>query len=211
MSNRFISRLVAFFILIGLPFGFFFFYKNKIDALPSQAKQVPTFWAAPNFKYATQDGDSLSSDDLRGKVYVADFIFTNCDGVCPNLSQAMSLIQLNFKDDDRLRLVSFSVDPDRDSIPVLNAYAKRFGATSKKWYLLRGDKNVVWKMAEEGFKVPVVYTPEGGAGNEFTHTEKMVLVDADGKIRGFYNGLDKENMDSLYNSIARLLVSMKRT
>ncbi len=65
-------------------------------------------------------------------------------------------------------------------------------------------------MAEEGFKVPVVYTPEGGTGNEFTHTEKLVLVDGDGNIRGYYNGLDKERMDSLYNNLASILVGIRQ-
>ena len=197
-------------ILIGLPLGFFFYYKNKIDNLPKQADKVKVYWDAPAFRYATQNGDSLSNEDLKGSVYVADFIFTNCNGVCPNLSKTMALIQLNFKDQPRLKLVSFSVDPDRDSIPVLKEYSTRYEATDGKWYFLRGEKQRVWDMAQQGFKVPVVYTPEGGVGNEFTHTEKMVLVDADGKIRGFYNGLDKSMMDSLYNNIASLLVALPR-
>jgi protein SCO1/2 len=210
MSRKIFSRLLAVIILLGFPLGFFFYYKQKIDALPNQAKQVQAFWDAPHYKYETQNGDTLSSDDLKGHVYVADFIFTNCEGVCPNLSKAMSLIQLNFKDDPRVNLVSFSVDPDRDSLPVLKEYAQRYGATDGKWYFLRGEKQTMWDMAQQGFKLPVVYTPEGGTGSEFTHTEKMVLVDADGKIRGFYNGLDKQMMDSLYNNLVQILVALPR-
>jgi len=75
---------------------------------------------------------------------------------------------------------------------------------------LRGEKHKVWDMAEKGFKLPVVYTPEGGTGNEFTHTERIALVDATGKIRGFYNGLDKTMVDSMYNNIARLLAGTKQ-
>ncbi|MBA2421673.1 MAG: SCO family protein [Chitinophagales bacterium] len=210
MNRVFLSRFFALIILLGLPLGFFFYYKQKIDSLPRQEKSVKTFWAAPPFKYTTQKGDSLSSDDLKGHIYVADFIFTNCGGVCPNLSQTMSLIQLNFKDDPRVKLVSFTVDPDRDSIPVLKEYADRYGAIDGSWYFLRGKKEEVWKMAEEGFKVPVVYTPEGGTGNEFTHTDKLVLVDGQGNIRGFYSGLDKERMDSLYNNLASILVGIPK-
>ena len=206
--NKIVSRVVALTILIGFPVGFFIYYKQKIDALPNKQKEVPTFWNAPSFKYATQNGDSLSSDDLKGFVYVADFIFTNCEGVCPALSQTMSLIQLNFKKDDRLKLVSFSVDPARDSIPVLKEYANRYGAIDGKWYFLRGDTQTVWNMAQQGFKVPVVYTPEGGKGNEFTHTERIVLVDEEGTIRGFYNGLDKQMMDTFYNNLASILVGI---
>lgn len=206
--NKFTSRFVAFIILVVFPLGFFFYYKQKIDALPNRQKEVRVFWDAPAFNYPTQNGDTLNSNELKGHAYVADFIFTNCKGVCPNLSKTMSLIQLNFKNDDRLKLVSFTVDPDRDSIPVLKEYANRYGAIPDKWYFLRGDKQTVWSMAEQGFKVPVVYTPEGGQGAEFTHTEKIVLVDEDGKIRGFYNGLDKQMMDTFYNNLASILVGI---
>lgn len=206
--NKFTSRLVAFIILVVFPLGFFFYYKQKIDALPNRQKEVRVFWDAPAFNYPTQNGDTLHSDELKGHAYVADFIFTNCEGVCPNLSKTMSLIQLNFKNDDRLKLVSFTVDPDRDSIPVLKEYANRYGAITDKWYFLRGEKQTVWSMAEQGFRVPVVYTPEGGKGAEFTHTEKIVLVDEDGKIRGFYNGLDKQMMDTFYNNLASILVGI---
>ncbi|MGB3074356.1 MAG: SCO family protein [Chitinophagales bacterium] len=208
--NKFRSRLIAFVILVGFPLGFFFYYKQKIDALPNRQKEVQVFWDAPDFSYETQNGDTLHSKDLKGHAYVADFIFTNCEGVCPNLSKTMSLIQLNFKNDDRLKLVSFSVDPDRDSIPVLKDYAKRYDAIDGKWYFLRGEKQNVWDMAQKGFKVPVVYTPEGGKGAEFTHTEKIVLVDEDGKIRGFYNGLDKQMMDTFYNNLASILVGIQQ-
>ncbi|MBK6482871.1 MAG: SCO family protein [Chitinophagaceae bacterium] len=206
--NKYLSRLMALVILIGFPLGFFFYYKQKVDALGEQQKEVPVFWDAPAFSFQTQNGDTLSASDLKGHAYVADFIFTNCEGVCPKLSQTLSLVQLNFKNDKRLKLVSFTVDPDRDSIPVLKEYAKRYDAIDGKWYFLRGEKETVWKMAQEGFKVPVVYTPEGGKGNEFTHTERIVLVDQDGKIRGFYNGLDKQMMDTFYNNLASILVGI---
>lgn len=199
---------MAMIILIGFPLGFFFYYKQKVDALADQQKEVPVFWDAPEFSFQTQHGDTLSSSDLKGHAYVADFIFTNCEGVCPRLSQTLSLIQLNFKKDDRLKLVSFTVDPDRDSVPVLREYAKRYEAIDGKWYFLRGEKETMWNMAQQGFKVPVVYTPEGGTGNEFTHTERIVLVDAEGKIRGFYNGLDKQMMDTFYNNLASILVGI---
>ncbi|MBX7108374.1 MAG: SCO family protein [Chitinophagales bacterium] len=206
--NKFTSRLIVFIILVAFPLGFFFYYKQKIDALPNRQREVRVFWDAPDFSFETQNGDTLHSRDLKGHAYVVDFIFTNCEGVCPNLSKTMSLIQLNFKDDDRLKLVSFTVDPDRDSIPVLQEYAKRYEAIDGKWYFLRGEKQTVWNMAQQGFKVPVVYTPEGGKGAEFTHTEKIVLVDEDGKIRGFYNGLDKQMMDTFYNNLASILVGI---
>jgi len=200
------SRLIAVLILLIIPLLFFFYYKKKIDAIPKRAKNIPVLWEAPSFKYATQFGDSLSSDSLRGSIYVADFIFTSCASVCPELSKTMAQIQQNFVSNPEIKLVSFSIDPMRDSIPALKDYADRYGAVKGKWYFLRGDTTTVWKMAEEGFKVPVVFTPEGGLGSEFTHTERIALVDVEGKVRGLYNGTDPAQMDSLYNNIGMLIV-----
>jgi protein SCO1/2 len=203
------SRFIAVLILLIIPLLFFFYYKKKIDAIPKRAKNIPVLWEAPSFKYATQFGDSLSSDSLKGSIYVADFIFTSCASVCPELSKTMAQIQQNFVDNPEIKLISFSIDPIRDSIPALKDYADRYGAVKGKWYFLRGDTSAVWKMAEEGFKVPVVFTPEGGLGNEFTHTERIALVDVDGKVRGLYNGTDPAQMDSLYNNIGMLIVERR--
>jgi protein SCO1/2 len=203
------SRLITLLILLIIPLLFFFYYKKKIDAIPENAKKIPVLFDAPSFHYVTQNGDSLSSDSLKGSIYVADFIFTTCGSVCPELSKTMAQLQQNFKDNPEVKLVSFSIDPVRDSIPALKDYAARYGAMKGKWFFLRGDTTSVWRMAEEGFKVPVVYTPEGGLGSEFTHTERIALVDMEGKVRGLYNGLDKDQLDSLYNNIGMLIVASK--
>jgi protein SCO1/2 len=205
--NKFLSRSIALLILLVIPLLFFFYYKQKVDALPHRADALPIYWPAPSFSFETHGGGTLSGDSLSGSIYVANFIFTSCQSVCPALSQTMAQIQQNFIQKENIKLVSFSIDPDRDSIPVLKEYAASYGAKPGKWYFLRGERQTVWDMAQTGFKIPVVYTPEGGAGNEFTHSERIVLVDAEGNIRGFYNGLDRADVDSLYNDLAALLVS----
>ncbi|MCY7411343.1 MAG: SCO family protein [Chitinophagales bacterium] len=210
MKRSIYSKVFAAIILFGFPFGFYYYYKGKIDALPKKSEKIQSYWAAPAFKYETHNGDTLSSDSLKGKIYVADFIFTNCNGVCPNLSKTMAQLQETFKNNSEVKFVTFSVDPERDSISVLKNYAANYGAVRGKWYFLRGDKETVWKMAEDGFKVPVVYTPEGGKGSEFTHTPRMILVDDKGMIRGFYNGTEKDECDSLNNNLAMLLVGLRK-
>ncbi len=210
MSKKYVSRIIAVIILFAFPFGFYFYYKKKLEDLPGKKAEIQTFWKAPSFKYATQNGDSLSAESLRGNIYVADFIFTSCRSVCPDLSKTMAQVQDNFKDVSQVKLLSFSIDPDRDSIPVLKDYSERYGAIAGKWYFLKGDKHVVWSMAEDGFKIPVVYTPEGGQGGEFTHSEKLVLVDDQGMIRGFYNGLDAEKVKQLHDDISQLIVPQKK-
>ncbi len=208
MNNKLLSRLLALLILLIIPLGFYFFYKKKIDALPKRAEKIQSFWDAPSFKYATQNGDTLASDSLKGRVYVADFIFTNCPDMCKDLSKTMAQLQQNFTDNARLKLVSFSIDPARDSIPALKDYAARYGAVRNKWYFLRGDTATIWNTIEKGFKVSVGYAHDTtGTGYSFTHSGKLVLVDQDGKVRGFYNGTDKSEMDSLYNNIGLLLAA----
>jgi len=210
MKKSWFTRIVVVIILAAFPLSFYFYYKYKIDNLSHEADKLQVFWEAPAFRYATQDRDSLSSDSLKGNVYIADFIFTSCGSVCPNLSKTMAQIQDNFKDNSKVKLISFSIDPDRDSIPVLKEYSTRYGAIPGKWFFLRGDKETVWSMAEKGFKIPVVYTPQRGKGNEFTHTERLAVVDGKGEIRGFYNGLDEHEVSQLYDDVSTLLVSMTR-
>jgi protein SCO1/2 len=207
MNNKFRSRFFALLIFLIIPLGFYFYYKQKIDALPKRAEKIATFWDAPAFTYATQNGDTLSSDSLKGRIYVADFIFTSCETVCPNLSKTMAQLQENFRENGMVKFVSFSIDPDRDSVPVLKEYADRYGAIKGKWYFLRGDTQTIWNTVEKGYKVSVGYEPGTGSGYSFTHSEKLVLVDDKGKVRGFYNGTDKADMDTLYNNIASLIVA----
>ncbi|MCS6917039.1 MAG: SCO family protein [Chitinophagales bacterium] len=209
MNKQWRIRLAVFLIAIGIPLAFFLYWKYRLDRAPSEADQVPVLWPVPDFRIAYSESDTLSASDLRGKVVVADFIFTHCGSICPQLSMTMRQIQESFRKDDRVVLISFTIDPERDSFPVLRDYAMRYGALPGKWFFLRADTSVIWPLAAEGFRVPVVYTPEGGLGFEFTHTNRLVLIDAEGRIRGFYNGLEKESVDQLYNDLGRLLIGMR--
>src|SRR5215831_6779416 len=106
MSPKSFRRALIAIIILGLPFAFFFYYKQKINQLPHIADSIPVYWPAPSFKYQTQNGDSLTSDSLKGELWVADFIYTSCGSICHDLSQKMSELQLNFKDNPKVKLVS---------------------------------------------------------------------------------------------------------
>ncbi|MCS6991891.1 MAG: SCO family protein [Chitinophagales bacterium] len=209
MNRRWLLRISAFLIVIGLPLVFFLYWKHRLDQAPREADQIPVLWPMPEFRSPYSERDSLSNQDLRGSVVVIDFIFTNCGSICPQLSMTMRQIQESFRNDDRVVLVSFTIDPLRDTFPVLRQYAARYGAISGKWFFLRPDTSTLRFLTNEGFKVPVVHTPEAGYGYEFTHTNRLVLVDAMGQIRGFYDGLDKQSIDQLYDDIGRLLIQMR--
>lgn len=155
-------------------------------------------------------GDTVTSDDLKGYVYVTDFFFASCPGVCPKLSTHLSKMQENFKDEQRIKFVSITVDPMRDSVAALKAYSEKYKAVDTKWYFLTGVKDTIYNLAEKGFKVPVVEDVNGE--EEFTHTDRMVLVDGTGMIRGYYNVVEDTAMvDSLYNDIERLLIEKPKS
>lgn len=210
MKSKFPSRAIALLILLLIPLAFFFYYKQKIDALPKSAEKIPVLYEAPSFKFATQYGDTLTADSLKGKLYVADFIFSSCETVCPELSKVMAQLQQNFLDNPQLKLVSFSIDPARDSTAALREYASRYGAVRGKWYFLSSDTAEVRSTVENGFKVSVGYAQDSteAAGYTFTHSSDLLLVDGNGNVRGIYNGMDSAEVGALYNNIG-LLIAVK--
>lgn len=194
---------IAAIVILLFPIGFFLYY--DIYKGPVKHTRLPELYEVPFFKLVNQLGDTVTSDDLKGYIYVTDFFFSSCPGVCPKLSSHISEMQKNYKDIPQIKFISISVDPMRDSVAALKKYAERFGADDAKWFFLTGVKDSIYHLAENGFKVPVVQDVNGE--EEFTHTDRMVLVDGTGMIRGYYNVVEDSVMvDSLYNSIERLLI-----
>lgn len=167
---------------------------------------LETYWAVPDFSLTDQAGQTVTLDDLKGKVWAADFFFTTCPGLCTMLSASMQDLDAALQDaehHDRLRLVGFSLDPDTDTVERLAEYGLGMGAQPGWWYLLRGDKEVIWQLSNDGFKLSVEDTPNLPS-SPISHTGKIVLVDQDGLIRGFYNGLDSADMQRLARDMKRL-------
>lgn len=158
----------------------------------------------PDQVFVNHLGDTFHLDSLRGKMYVANFFFASCPGICPVMSGQMKRIQDAFIRDFPLKLVSISVDPDRDSLPALSAYAERNGAIADKWLFLRAPKPEVYKLAKDGFFVTAKDDP-GEGEDGFVHSEKLVLVDKDGNIRGYYSGIDSAKVGQLMGDIVLLL------
>lgn len=160
---------------------------------------------APDFSFTAQEGNPFSSADLKGKVWVADFIFTRCAGTCPILSGKMRQLARQWKDNDQLRLVTFTVDPDYDKVPVMARYAQNYDADPHQWIFLTGTKKDLYAMIRQGFKLSAAPDPQAIPGFEFIHTVRMVLVDAQGKIRGLYDGDDETDIDNLKQDLGVLL------
>lgn len=165
---------------------------------PLESSELAVYGQVPDFSLIDSSTKEFSSNQLKGKIWVADFIFTKCAGPCLDMSQKMAEFHKNFQKDDRVRMISVSVDPSRDSPQVLDAYASRYGADTNIWYFLTGPSESIHKLAFKGFKVSSVE-------DSINHSTYFVLVDQKMQIRGYYDGVDQEKMSQLSKDIVSLL------
>ncbi len=154
----------------------------------------------PDFDLTNQHGRAMSLSDLSGKIWVADFIFTSCPTICPPMTDEMVRLQNEFASESELRFVSFSVDPERDTPAVLSRYADDFGVDGSRWAFLTGEKTSIYQLAHEGFNLAT-----GHRGSEILHSTRFVLVDRQGKVRGYYDSRSKANLQRLRRDIKTLL------
>lgn len=159
------------------------------------------------FALLNQYGDIITEKNLEGKIYVADFFFTTCPGICKDMAVQKRRLQTVLKDDDQFVLVSHSVTPEIDSVPVMKEYAELQGAIRGKWHLLTGDKSQIYKLARQSY---FAVLDEGGNGdeNDFIHTENFILIDPQKRIRGFYDGTSEEDVNRLIEDIELLKESL---
>ncbi|MBX7257758.1 MAG: SCO family protein [Candidatus Hydrogenedentes bacterium] len=155
----------------------------------------------PSFTLRDQADSPYSLNELQGKIWVADFFLTSCQGACPVMSSNMAKLQSAFKDDDRIRFVSFSVDPEVDTPSVLAEYSKNHTPNPAQWKFLTGPIAEIHRMAGvDGLKVGVPETP-------MAHSQRFVLIDADVTIRGYYDGMDETDVERCAKDIRSLLAN----
>lgn len=159
---------------------------------------LPDYGAVPDFHMVDSHGNPFaSSTALRGDVWVADFIYTNCPGPCPRMTSIMHQLQKKVVQDQDVRLVSISVDPDRDTPPVLAAYAKNFNAPMPDWFFLTGDRATIHLLAHDVFHV-------GDLIGVMDHSTHFVLVDKRSHIRGYYSTFGADDMPRLLSDLRQL-------
>ncbi len=173
---------------------------------PKEVKQVTdagntrfdtTNYIVPQWEFTTQDDTLLSSDDLKGKIYVANFFFATCPSICPAMNFNVKQVQDRFKGFENFRIASFTVDPEHDTAEVLKAYERTMGAEPGIWYFLTGDKNAIYKTAGDYFQSAM---PDSLADGGFLHSENLVLVDWEGHIRSRRD--DNGNLKAVYNGLS---------
>ncbi len=182
-------------IVIGIAVLNLWLIFNKKSELT--AKDVSA--SVPDFSLTNQQGQPLGLSDLHGKIWVADFIFTHCPTICPVMTQEMANLQSEFELEP-IYFVSFTVDPERDTPETLLRYAVQYGADGKRWHFLTGEKDQIYQLANEGFKLAAA---QHGGG--FPHSTKFALVTPDGNIHGYYDSRSKPAMIRLRNDVKTLL------
>ena len=159
--------------------------------------ELPVFAEVPEFNFIERSGLSFGNKNMQGNINIVNFFFTTCLGPCPIMNARVAELYKKYSTTDIVRFISISVDPSRDSLPVLNKYAEDFGVTDERWLFLRGELDEVHRVSEQGFML---------AGDfPSIHSTKLVLVDRDMKIRGYYDSFDEESIRLLNVHVRELL------
>jgi protein SCO1/2/putative membrane protein len=187
------NRFIPFFL------GGVFFSLLVCTSGCTRQAQFDDFGPVSQFSLVNQDGSNVTRDDLRGKVWIAAFVFTRCAGPCTQISGSMARLQKELAGENNVVLVSFTVDPDYDNPKVLKKYAQRFQADPDRWMFLTGGKKAVYDLIVKSFKLTAQETPEADRkpGYEVTHDTRLVLVDGQGHIRGYFQGTEDEDLQKL--------------
>jgi protein SCO1/2 len=199
LKKNAISLIVAIVLITPITvFALVHWMEKKWSALPvlNGPKQQLT-----NLQLTNQQGQTVSLDQCKGKTVVAGFFFTHCPVICPKMTASLKKVGAAFPDNPDLLFILFSVDPARDSVPVLKRYAERFGI-SGNWHLLTGDKTIIYGLACQSFAITA--TEGDGSESDFIHSEKLVLVDRQQRIRGYYNGTAAADVQQLIQDINKL-------
>jgi protein SCO1/2 len=212
----FFSAYKKFFIVFGIvSMGIMYLFYNALKPKPSlpiyQPSMVDTqlvdstvqyvkkYHRIADFELINQNGKTVSQEDYKDKIYIADFFFTTCPSICPIMTEHMVEIQKEILDDPEVMLLSHSVTPEIDSVSVLKEYALKKGVIDSKWNLVTGDKKQIYELARKSYLV----AKDDGDGGPFDmiHTENFVLIDTKKRIRGFYDGTDPQEIQKLLEDL----------
>ncbi|MFV5701478.1 SCO family protein [Flavobacterium sp. XS2P12] len=169
------------------------------ELVDSTVQYISKYHTIADFSFVNQNGKTITQKDYEGKIYVADFFFTTCGSICPKMTTNLAEIQKAIINNPKVMLLSHTVFPEIDSIPVLKAYALKNGVVDSKWNLVTGDKKAIYTMARKSYLAVKLGRPE--QLYDMVHTENFVLVDTKRRVRGFYDGTKKEDMKRLIEDI----------
>ena len=169
------------------------------ELVDSTVQYISKYHAIADFSFTNQNGKIITQKDYDGKIYVADFFFTTCGSICPKMTTNLVEVQKAFINNPKVMLLSHTVFPETDNVAVLKEYAKKNGVIDSKWNLVTGDKKQIYSMARKSYLAVKLGKPE--ELYDMVHTENFVLVDSKRRVRGFYDGTKKEDIERLIEDI----------
>ena len=206
------SKKPRFFILVcAVPlmlFCLYSIYQHYVSGLPYYGQgRIPAseapYLSVPGFSFTNQEDKLIDSSLVDNKVWVADFFFTSCPSICPKMTAHLKTVQAAFKDVSDLKILSFTVDPDRDNATKLQQYASTHEIDASSWQLLTGTKKDLYQYARHGLFIDA--TDGDGGPEDFIHSDRLVLIDKNGHIRGYYDGTSDIDTKLLIADIKTLL------
>ena len=171
----------------------------NLEMVDSTVQYIKKYHTISDFSFTNQNGKTITQKDYEGKIYVADFFFTTCGSICPIMTRNMVDVQKAFLNNPKVMILSHTVMPDVDSVPVLKKYAIEKGVIDTKWNLVTGDKKDIYSMARKSYLAVKLGKPS--ELYDMVHTENFVLVDTKRRVRGFYDGTKKEEIQRLIDDI----------
>lgn len=198
--------LISFFLILGITFVTYSLrFSKEEEKLP--VINANTGHHVQEFKFVNQEGDTITNEDVKGKIYVVEYFFTTCKGICPRMNENMSQVYKAFRGNESVKILSHTVDPKKDTVGAMKAYSLRFDADPDQWMFLTGDKQELYDVARYSYLISAVDdTSNVDIESDFIHTDRFVLVDKDGYIRGrFYEGTDMGEVNQLIGDIKMLL------
>ncbi len=176
--------------------------KSLVD---STMRDIQSGHTVSEFSLLDQHGDTITRQDLEGKITVVNFFFTSCQGICPKMNGNISQVVRSFEGSDKVQFFSHTVDPSYDTVEVLRNYAQRFPQTEEQWHFLTGSKEEIYRLARRSYFAVKSRSKAQGEKSDFIHTENVILVGPELQLRGFYTGTSEKSMEKLEEDIRILL------
>jgi len=201
MNKKKLGFYIGFFILLFV--GFYFALTRIVPGFGGA--QLPVLNYVQNFAFSNQEGKKITEKDVFGKVYVAEYFFTTCKGICPKMNANVKRLSLEFANEPDFRILSYTVDPETDSVGRMKRYADSLGADNAKWWFLTGRKDSLYSLARGSYLLDDPKNNDINISEQFIHTQFLALVDKSGRVRKIYDSLKKDELDELEKDIRALL------
>ena len=199
MKKKIIIYLSFFVLLLSA------FYIGIFWGTDRWKKKLPTLNEVKAFSFINQNGDTINNQRVAGKVQVVEFFFTTCKGICPKMNTALLKIADKRKEEEDFMILSHTVDPDTDTVTRMKSFADSLRLNDKQWWLLTGSKEKLYEAARKSYLLDDQHDESAAIADQFIHTQLFALVDKSGKVRGIYDGLDKEELKKLDKDIDLIL------